>query len=395
MNGSRTTAGTPVVVDWLVVMAVAAFATSGLGLERPWDGSTAELAAAGLVLALPLAVRRTRPVLSAALVGLALVVQVLAGGSLGFAAFMAALVAMFSVARHVPSVRRSALGAVALVAGTAVATSEGLRASPSDAFFPIFYFSAAWALGRVVRVLEERAAQLRSLNDALARDQETTARLAVAGERIRLARELHDVLAHTVMVMVWQAEEAEELLHRASTGSGQPAPDLQRACDSVRNVQDAGRRGLGELRTLIEVLRDDVDLAVPPPRLVELRVLADLMSRSGLHVELAVDAPPDDVAVWPPGLEAAFYRVVQESLTNVLRHSHADRAHVALRRTADDVRCSVRDDGPRRAEPRPGSGHGILGMQERLAEFGGTVTTSADGTGFGVEAVVPLAGWRS
>lgn len=386
-------AGPAAIVDWLIVVLVAAFATSGVGLERPWEGSTAELALTGLVLALPLAVRRSRPLLCVTLVGLALILQELTGGSLGFASFMAALVAMFSVGRHVASVGRSAVGALVLAVATSIATAEGLTESPSDAIFPLFYFSAAWGLGRVVRVLELRAAQLRRLNEVLARDQETTARLAVAGERIRLARELHDVLAHTVMVMVWQAEEAEELLDHADDSSRRRS-DLTRPRESLRNIQDAGRRGLAELRTLIDVLRDDGDLAVPAPQLTELRTLAELMSRSGLQVELEVEVPDETVPAWPPGLATALYRVVQESLTNVLRHSHADCARVSLTTEADGVRCTVVDDGPRRAEPRPGSGHGIAGMQERLDEYGGVVTAESRGAGFQVDAVVPLAGWR-
>ena len=376
-------------VDWLVVVAVAAFATSGLGLERPWDGSTAELALTGLALALPLTVRRSRPVLSTVLVGLALILQELTGGSLGFASFMAALIAMFSVARHVVDPGRSATGALTLVGCAGIATLEGLRESPSDVIFPLFYFSAAWGLGRVVRLLEHRAAQLRLLNTALAHDQETTARLAVAGERLRLARELHDVLAHTVMVMVWQAEEAEELL-----GQGHD-PALQRPRESLRHVQDAGRRGLSELRTLIEVLREDEQPEPAAPRLADLETLADLMSRSGLEVRLELAVPAGTEGRWPPGLEAALYRVVQESLTNVLRHSQASRAHVSV--TADDgaVRCSVVDDGPRRADPRPGSGHGVAGMRERLAQYGGVVDAGPRDSGYAVAGVVPLAGWRA
>ncbi|MGZ8736863.1 MAG: sensor histidine kinase [Nocardioides sp.] len=384
---TATEAGTTrdLTVDWLVVLAVAIVSTTGLGLERPWDGTSLELAVTGLVTALPLAVRRTRPMLSAPLVGAALVFQDLIGGSLGFGSFLAALVAMFSVARHVSSVGRSALGGIVLFGAALVATAEGVRETPLDVVFPLFYFSAAWALGRGMRMLEQRSARLEQLNEALARDRETSARLAVASERIRLARELHDVVAHTVMVMVWQAEAAEELLDRSA--------DVERPREALRNIQDAGRRGLADLRTLVGVLREDLDGPEGAPRLDDLDGLTELMSRSGLAVDLSVDLAPHHRGSLPTGLESALYRLVQESLTNVVRHSLADRAEVRVRADGDAaVTVTVVDLGPRRDDPRPGSGHGIPGMRERLAVLGGTVTAGCHADGFRVEAVVPLEG---
>jgi signal transduction histidine kinase len=371
-------------VDWLVVAAVAAVGTTGVGLERDWQGGSITLAATGLATALPLAVRRTRPVLSASLVGLALVLQVLVGGSLHFGSFLAALVAMFSVARHAPSIRLAAAGGAGLIAAALAASAPGLRESPVDVVFPLFYFSAAWALGRGMRVLEERSARLRELNDALARDRESSAQLAVAEERIRLARELHDVVAHTVMVMVWQAEAAEELMEHTDVGSGPR--------EAVRSIQDAGRRGLADLRSLVGVLREDPEAPVTTPRLDDLHGLAGLMSRSGLRVDLDVDVPARTRASLPPGMEPALYRVVQECLTNVVRHSEADRAEVSVRSDPRAVRVVVRDQGPPRPDPRPGSGHGIAGMRERLTELGGQVMAGRHADGYLVEAVVPIPG---
>ena len=364
-------------VDWLVVLAVAAVASTGLGLEQPWDGSGVSLAVVGLALALPLAVRRTRPVLSSVLVGAALVAQAWLGGTVGFGSFLAGLVAIFSVGRHVVRARDALLGALPVLAGGAVAMGSSIGEAPAEVFFPLFYTSAAWGLGRALRVLEQRSAQLRRYNEVLARDQQTTARLAVAGERIRLARELHDVLAHTVMVMVWQAEEAEELLD---------SPERSRA--SLRNVQEAGRRGLSELRRLIDVLRED-QLDLPAPELSELPALTSLLSGSGLDVSLSLDVPAS--VVLPPGLGNAVYRLVQEALTNVLRHSHADSVTVRVHVSGRVLRCSVLDPGPRRPVPRPGSGHGLVGMQERLAPYGGTVVVGEDGTGYRVTTEVPLS----
>lgn len=367
-------------VDWLVVLGVAAVASSGLGLEQEWDGSGVELAVVGLALALPLAVRRTWPILAAALVGGALALQSGLGGTVGFGSFLAALIALFSVARHVSRTWTALLGGVPVVVGGAVATAASVRSAPAEAFFPLFYTSAAWGIGRALRAFEQRSAQLKRFNEVLTRDQETTARLAVAGERIRLARELHDVLAHTVMVMVWQAEEAEELLD---------APDRDRSRESLRNVQEAGRRGLADLRRLIDVLREDDD-ALPVPELSELPALTELLSGSGLTVSLDLDVPAPLAACFPPGLGNAVYRLVQEALTNVLRHSHAEVVSVCVRADSEALRCEVVDPGPRRDVPRPGSGHGLVGMQERLSPYGGTVEAGDGGTGFRVSACVPL-----
>lgn len=371
-------------VDWLIVLAVAAVSSTGVGLEHPWDGSSWGLAATGLTTALPLAVRRTRPLVCAPLVGAALVLQMALGGSLHFGSFIAALVAMFSVGRHVRSTTWSAAGGLALAALVLGATAEGLRESPTDIVFPLFYFSVTWALGRGVRVQEKRTSELRRLNAVLARDREISAQLAVATERLRLARELHDVVAHTVMVMVWQAEAAEELLDRDES------PD--RLHDAMRNVQEAGRRGLADLRSLVGVLREDVDVPLAAPSLEDLGALAELMSRSGLAVDLRLDVPAPTRAHLPTELGAALYRLVQESLTNVVRHSHADRATVSVRSDAAALHLRVEDDGPFRTEPRPGSGHGISGMRERATSLGGTVTAGRRADGYLVEAVLPLQG---
>lgn len=371
-------------VDWLVVLTVAAVSSTGVGLEQPWDGTSWGLAATGLATALPLALRRTRPLLCAPLVGAALVLQTVLGGSLHFGSFIAALVAMFSVGRHVRSTTWAAAGGLALAALALGATAEGLRESPTDIVFPLFYFSVTWALGRAVRVQEKRTSELRRLNEVLARDREISAQLAVANERLRLARELHDVVAHTVMVMVWQAEAAEELLDQDKS------PD--RLHEAMRNVQDAGRRGLADLRSLVGVLREDAHGQVAAPSLEDLESLAELMSRSGLAVDLRLDVPARTRAHLPAEVGAALYRLVQESLTNVVRHSHADRATVSVRTDPAALHLRVEDEGPVRTDPRPGSGHGIPGMCERATSLGGTVTAGRRADRYVVEAVLPLAG---
>jgi signal transduction histidine kinase len=372
-------------VDWAVVLVVVVVSTTGLGREGVWDGSSWGLAVQGLALGLPLALRRTLPVLSTVLVGSALVVVDALGGVLQFGSFLAVLVALFSVARHVPGSAVSALPA-AYLAGCGLLVSSGGQLD-ADVVFPLFYFSAAWALGRGVRALEDRSTRLHELNEALERDRETTARLAVAHERIRLARELHDVVAHTVMVMVWQAEAAEEMLVRDCPGEPPVGP--------LRTIQEAGRRGLTDLRALVDVLRDDGGETGPDVTgagLDELPALAGLMSRSGLDVRLDLDLPAGLRPALAPGAEPAVYRLVQESLTNVVRHSHAARVDVTVRAGDGQLRVRVHDHGPRRDHPRPGSGHGIAGMRERVTALGGVLDAAPHGDGYLVEALVPLGG---
>ena len=143
---------TTATVDWLVVLGVAAVAGTGLGLEQEWGGSRVELAVVGLALALPLALRRTQPVVAAALVGAALIGQSWLGGTVGFGSFLAALIAMYSLARHVPRTRDALLGAVPLWALGGIATAASIAEAPAEVFFPLFYTSAAWGIGRTLRI---------------------------------------------------------------------------------------------------------------------------------------------------------------------------------------------------------------------------------------------------
>jgi signal transduction histidine kinase len=365
--------------DWGPVVCVAAAAQARLGMEHPWPGTDIELAITGLATALPLAWRRSRPLPVAAAVGLALVVQVhLVGGSLHFGSFAAAVIAMYSVARHTADRRTAVAGALALGSGVGIAQGEELAATPSQVIFPLFYFVGTWLLGRAIRTLEERATQLRRLNEALERDRESQARLAVVNERLRLARELHDVLAHTVMLMVVQAEAGEETL------PNDPAATRR----SLAAVQDAGRRGLDDLRDLVGVLRG------PPhheteslPGLGDLEVLCTQMRDYGLGVQLRRSG---DLEGLPPSVQASAYRVVQESLTNVLKHSLAREASVEVSAREGRLGVVISDPGPARETARGRGGHGLAGMRERVALHDGRIAVGAGATGFTVDVDLPI-----
>jgi signal transduction histidine kinase len=291
------------------------------------------------------------------------------GASEGNGVLVPALVATYSVARH--GSRRAAYVALAAVAVVVLVRETN---NPSNADWPATRAALAWDLTLALAWvagswLRARHLYETSLVDSAARD-------AVSEERARMARELHDSLAHSLTAVVVQAEAAEDSLYR----------DPDRARESIRNIGRAGRDALVELRGVVGALRESTPTHVEPAG----GGLDDLVSSaraSGLHVELAIGgsagAPSGDVA-------EATYRVVQESLTNIVRHSRSDRACVEV--TYGDVEVDVRvtDPGPADATRLLGSGHGLVGMRERVTRLGGRLETGtlADG-GFAVHAVIP------
>jgi signal transduction histidine kinase len=363
---------------WLPVVGVAAASQAGLGLEEPWSGSDAGLAVVALLQAGPLALRRRWPVVSAALVAATLPLQEALGGSLSFGTFVAVLVVAYSLGRYAATAGSQAAGTVLVLSGVVLGTLESVAAAPTDLVFPVFYVSAALAVGAVVRRLVSQAAELRELNSVLERERDATVRLAVAGERLRLSRELHDSVAHTLTVAVVQAERCEQAL----------ADDPGSASEAVRAIQAAGRRGLSELRSVLRLLRDP-DTPVRDPGLADLGALVAAMSGPDLQVALTWDGEPARVAD-EVGLQ--LFRVTQESLTNVVRHSDASAAAVRLSVGPDSVTVEVTDPGPSRTSALPCGGHGLAVMAERMAGVGGSVVAGHDGDGFRVAASAPLTG---
>lgn len=353
---------------WAPVVFVGVVVQSAIGLEQRWSGSDLGLAVAALALALPLAVRRRVPVVTAALVAAAGVLQVAVGGSLGFGSFVSVLFATYAAGRWSPTWRGTVLAGLLVLGGVLVALADDVVDRPQELFFPVFYTAAASTVGRVVRTLSEQSAQLRRLNTTLAEQADLGARLAVETERNRISRELHDSIAHTLMVTVVQAEAAE--------GSLADDPDAARA--ALVRIQDTGRAGLTELRDTLRTLRS------PGRGLTDLPALATTLEASGLAVALDVDAEPAQP------LSGDLYRLAQEALTNVIKHSCAVTASVRVAKEDDAVVLTVADPGPAADGRRPPGGHGLAGMRERLASYGGRVAAGPDGAGWTVRAEVPL-----
>ena len=336
-----------------------------------------------LVSTVPLALRRTAPLVSfvAVQVGLHLLTHLNPGFDNDSMAFVVAyFLSLYSVGRHATGTEAwLAAGGVMVVMGDFIA-SEG--SDLGDVAFVLAVVGAPYAAGLTLRLRREREAVLQARNEALRAEQEEVARRAVTEERSRIARELHDVVSHAISVTVLQARGARWQLGRSEE-------DVRRALDAIEQTNTAA---LGDMRRLLAVLRDtDSDPATtqqPQPSLQHLDALVREVSASGVPVSVELDGARVPV---PPGVDLSAYRIIQEALTNVLKHAGPARATVRLAYGSDALVVSIQDDGAQAAAPN-GSGHGLIGIRERVAVVGGEVTAGpgADG-GFEVRARLPYA----
>jgi signal transduction histidine kinase len=283
------------------------------------------------------------------------------------------------------AVLAAALTMLALV--TVTLTSPEMR-SPEGFVVNSVFVLVPWAMARGLRTREDRAAALATALATERATKETALRDAAAAERAHIARELHDIVAHSVSMMVIQIGAARMRLQTGTSTATGPLLD----------AEEAGRQTLQDLRRLLGVLRTD-ELAgadeapagaapqPPQPGLAQLDALVGPLRATGLDVEVAVHGDP---APLPAALDLTAYRIVQEALTNTLKHSSASRASVGLTWTPSALLVDVRDDGA--ARPTVGDdGHGLAGLRERAALFGGTVTAGrAAGVGWQVAARLPL-----
>jgi signal transduction histidine kinase len=246
-------------------------------------------------------------------------------------------------------------------------------------FIPVD-FGIAWAAGFALRERAEKAEAAEMRADQAEREREAAARVAVAEERARIARELHDIVAHAVSVMVLQVGAVRHKL-----------PD-ERAADreALRGVERAGRTALTEMRRLLAAMRrdgEDVEFA-PQPGLDGLDSLLEEIGRAGLPVELHVDGEPFPL---PRGIDLSAYRIVQEGLTNTLKHARASDVDVTVRYRPDELEIEVRDNGQGSATS-DGLGHGLVGIGERVKLYGGEMTAgTATGGGFVLSTRLPIS----
>ena len=381
----------PLLADALLAGLLAAFSLVALvyangdcdGACRP--GGTG---ATGLILAqtLPLAWRRRHPLAVSLVTGLATAGYGLAPyPDLAMPVPVGGLVGMYSVAAW--GSRRAALvaGGVAAAVVAVVMSLPRTDADLVDAAFASLGLAGAWVLGDRARVQRALAAELSDRAVRLEREREGEARRAVASERARIARELHDVVAHHVSMMVVQAEAGPLAVER----------DPARAAGAFEAIAATGRQALVEMRRLLGVLRGDgqAPSLAPQPGLDQVPSLVEQVGRAGLEVELVVEG---EKAPLPAGVELSAYRIVQEALTNAVRHAGPGRARVLVRYGERDLELTVRDEGGGGgAAPAGGaptrSGQGLVGMRERVSLFGGELHAGPgpDG-GFTVAARLPL-----
>jgi signal transduction histidine kinase len=357
----RGSPGAPRTTLWFCVPAIAVLALSVLARRRfPFAGPAAYWLLAGGISAVdPLLLLYTE------------------------ALFPIGMAAAFLLG-NLRDVRRAALGLAVVVVGalTIVLHIPGHPASPL-VIIPL-EFAISWVAGFAVRERAVQAEAAESRATQAERERDTVARIAVAEERTRIARELHDIVAHAVSVMVLQVGAVRLKLPAA----------LSEDREALIGVERAGRAALAEMRHLLDAMREDgegIQLG-PQPGLDRLDALLHDVGRAGLPVRLLVDGDPLEL---PRGIDISAYRIVQEGLTNALKHAHATQAQVALSYASDQLGIEVSDNG-RGAAAGDGRGHGLIGIHERVKLYNGEMTTTtANGAGFTLTARLPLSEYLS
>jgi signal transduction histidine kinase len=271
------------------------------------------------------------------------------------------------------------LGLLAAISGAALVVYHDPTHEPAELFFVPLFFSIGWLAGYALRERADQAEAAEVRAAQAERERDAAKRIAVAEERARIARELHDIVAHAVSVMVLQVGAVRHKLPEA----------LDEDRDALMGVERTGRTALAEMRRLLAAMRrEDEEVALgPQPGLDRLEALAEDVGRAGLPVRVHVQGEP--VAL-PRAIDLSAYRIVQEGLTNALKHAHASTADVTLRYARDGLHIEVRDDG-NGVVSRDGLGHGLVGVRERVKIFGGEMTAGpADGGGFLLDARLPI-----
>jgi signal transduction histidine kinase len=279
--------------------------------------------------------------------------------------------------------RTQAIAAAAIgFASIAVVARVDERLGLEEAISGILLGGTVSVIAYALRRRSGRAAELEERAATLEREREEAERAAVEEERRRIARELHDVIAHSITLMTVQAGAARLLL----------AQDPGRAREPVLSVEETGRHALAELRRLLGVIRaDDGEAALAPqPGLARLDDLVGQARRAGLPVELAVAGEPRPL---PPGIDLTAYRIVQEALTNTRRHAGPAHAHVSVRYGSQALDLEVTDDGRTATAAGDGAGHGLVGMRERVALYDGTFAAGPRPEGgYAVRVRLPVEG---
>jgi signal transduction histidine kinase len=352
----------------------------------PYIHARVPSAIGGVALSAAVAVRRRRPFVAVLAAGVAVVAQEALGGRVTQHT-AGALLALFLVFYAAGALLEERPAWLTLGLGFAAsAASVALAGSPSDLWFGgIFLEGLPWAVGRIVRERSARERAYRERAERVDAEREQHAATALWGERARIARELHDVIAHSLSVMVLQAGGARMVMD----------VEPERAERSLRSVERAGRDALAEMRRLLGVLGsgEQAQSLAPQPGLRDIEDLIAGTRSAGLSIYLRVDGEPMTVSA---ALDLCAYRIVQEALTNAIKHAGPAQAEVRLRWAGDWLEVEISDDGRGSGDINDAAGgHGITGMRERAALYGGTLDAGpSPGHGFTVRAHLPLSSER-
>lgn len=370
-------------LDALIVVLVAG------GIAESWlvediEGTPVLLTLFALCWGLPMLARRRFPIAAPS----ASIAAVAAGAliwshAIGYTAslYLLVVVAVGTLGANLAGTRARLMAAAGVLAVVLIVVFSDPEGDWTDLLGTVPGFGIAFLVGYIYRSNSRRTAELRERAERLERERHAEARAAVAEERSRIAREMHDVVAHSLSVMVVQAEAAEEML----------GVDPERARTPLVAVQDTGRTALGELRRMLGVLREqggDGAALAPQPGLAGLDELVAQVRAAGLPVRLRVEG---ERRALPSGVDLSAYRIVQEGLTNTLKHAGPARAEVVVSYGHRHLDLRVSDDGRGHDPASNGDGHGLVGMRERVALYGGELRAGpAPGGGYLLTARLPL-----
>ena len=274
-----------------------------------------------------------------------------------FVAFLAGITAafMFGMLKD----RTQALTGAAFLVGVIAVVAHNQGDHPGDFVWPLVVFGIAWIVGFGLGQKLHEADEAKERADRLEREREEQARLAVAEERARIARELHDIVGHSVSVMTVQAAGVRSLLR----------PEQEREREALVIIEQTGREALAEMRRLVDVLRrpEEAPALAPQPSLEHVDKLVSQAREAGLPVELRIEGDPVQLSA---GVDLTAYRLVQEGLTNAIKHARAQHAEVVVRYSIGNVELTVSDDGSGDGDGEKG-GNGLVGMRERVSVYGG------------------------
>ncbi len=345
------------------VVLVAALVDVAVGSSE-WSGPKAAELVLAIACSVPLAWRRSHPIAVAAIITVGTMVAgaIVAPVQGPFEPFVALELAVYSVGVHSRLRPGLAMLLAVNVVGVLTWLAVALRVDGTnygDWFPALVWTIGVWAIGRVIRGRNTRTLELERLTVELEAERDARAREAVTVERARIARELHDVVAHNISVMGVQAAAASRIMQSDE-------PDVRRA---LAAIETTGRETVDEMRRMLGILRrseDELALA-PQPSLRDLGALVEQVRAAGLDVVARVEGEPRQL---PAGLDLSAYRIVQEALTNALKHAAPAHVEVVVRYAEDAVVLEVTDDGAG-STGGGGTGNGLVGMRERVALFGG------------------------